>query len=186
MKNYLKLHNSLLWGIIACLFGGLLLYWQREFLYTVIMIMGGIALAMGVIQLISFLVKTKGVDKRWNQFPLSIVITLIIGILLLVNAPQWVEVFITIMGIIMILLTLPQIGSLVTMKKLKLKFPALFVIFPILQIIAGGLIIAYPNNTADWLVIFCGCWIILYGIIEIASFFHFNQQIKTVEVVEVK
>lgn len=179
MKNYLKLHNPLLWGIIACIFGGFLLYWRRDFLDTLIMIMGGIALVMGIIQFLSFMSKTKGVEKRWNHFPVSIIVMLVIGVLLVVNAHQWVDIFITIMGIVMILLSFPQIGLLIAVKKQKVQFSNMFVLFPILQILAGITVIAYPTNTADWLVIFCGCWIILYGIIEITSYFHFNQQLKT-------
>ncbi len=174
MKNYLKFHNPLLWGLFAILFGGLLLYWQREFLHHLIMIMGGISILVGVIQLLTFMHATKGVEKRWHQFPLSVVITVIVGILLLSNAPQWTEIFIAIVGVIMAMLGLLQIQVLRAISKRTVGMSKMLYLFPILLMLSGAGVIIYRNETANWIVIFCGVWMLLYGISEVATYFSFN------------
>ncbi len=181
MKNYLKFHNSLLWGLFAVLFGGLLLYWQREFLHHLIMIMGGISILVGLIQFLTFMHETRGTERRWHQFPLSVVITVVLGILLLTNAPQWTELFITIMGVILIMLGLLQIQVLRAISKRTVGMSKLLFLFPTLMMLSGVGVIFYPNDSADWIVIFCGIWMLLYGISEVATYFSFNLKAGSIK-----
>lgn len=178
MEHYFKFYNSLLWGLCSIVFGALLMYWQKEFLEILVIIMGWTAVAIAVIQFFGFLSVTKGLPNRWNHLPISSIIALIFGILFLAKPAMWVNIFMLIMGIIMALLAISQIVSMLRAQKLGYKVPWGFFVFPVLLLISGAVVLVEPAAMANWLVIFTGAWIIAYGISELAAYFTLNKRIE--------
>lgn len=171
MERQIKFQSSMLWAIASIIFGGLLIYWQKDFLSLLVIIMGWTAIAISAIQFLIFLSQTRGMEKRWSRIPFSIIISLLIGLLLVFNAAILVDISIKIMGIVMILLSISQLISLAKSRKIGYTVNGAFFIYPILLLGAGCFVVAYTDITASWLVIFAGISIITYGIAEIFAYF---------------
>lgn len=171
MERYFKFYNSLLWGVVAIIFGVLLIKWQRDFLQTIVLIMGIVALVVAVVQFVGFLMITKGQKGRWTMMPASPFFALIIGILLLLSPLLWVDILMRVVGVVIVLLSVSQIVALMRAQKGGFEVKGGYYIFPSMMILAGIMVLVEPLFAVDWLVIFAGCWFIGFGIMELFSYF---------------
>lgn len=167
-------HNPIIWGIGSILFGVLLIAWQGELLNKLVLVLGVISLVIGVVQFFNFLRMTKGMANRWSMFPLGTVVALIFGLMLVISPSTWVNVLMVLIGVVVLLLALVSISNLVSVRKVA-PVKWWYFLYPVLQMLAGVAIIVNPSFLADFLMIFAGLWIIMYGITEFVGYFMFKR-----------
>lgn len=170
-------HNPLIWGIGAILFGVLLITWQGELLSKVVLVLGIISLIVAVFQFFAFLSATKGLDNRWSMFPLGTILALILGLALVITPDTWVKVTMILIGVLVLLLGLSSIVNLVSLRKVA-AVKWWYFLLPVLQIIAGVMIVMEPSFLADFMMIFAGVWVILYGLSEFMGYFVLRGRTK--------
>lgn len=163
-------HNPLLWGVSAVLFGVLLITWQGELLNKLVLVLGIIFLVVSIVQFINFMRVTKGIENRWTLLPFGTVVAFILGIVLIAMPETWVSIMMILVGLLIFLLGLSSLTNLYAMRKIA-PIKWWYFIFPVMQMISGALVVSEPMFLADFIIIFAGVWIIMYGIFEFLGYF---------------
>lgn len=173
MKNVIP-YNSLLWGIGAIVVGLLLMFNPANAIILATRMIGILSLTIGVIQLGVQLVVNRKTETK--TFPLSAIISIVWGALLLIRPVFWTQFFMIVLGLLMMFLAINQISTYRQISKGGLKVSFAYYIFPLLLLISGILTIIEPVFLAEWIVIFVACWILAYGAVEIASYFALKKR----------
>lgn len=168
MKNAIP-YNSLLWGIGAIVIGLLLLFNPNNAILLATRLIGILSLTIGVIQLGVQLVLNRKYETK--TFPLSAILSMVWGVLLLVRPAFWTEFFMIVLGLLMMILAVNQISTYRKVSKDGVKVSFAYYIFPCLLLLSGVTTIIEPIFLAEWIVIFVACWILAYGVVEIANYF---------------
>lgn len=171
MEKCSKKYTTLYGGIIAVIVGLILVAWPGNVLLWAVYFVGILSLLMGVLQFLGFLTRTKGIENRWRYLPITSPIAVLWGILLLARPALWVEFFMIFLGVVMLFIGVMQLVSLGRIKKSGVKVAGGYFIFPVLLLIAAGVVFFNPFATMAWLVVFVGAWIIAYGVIELFGYF---------------
>lgn len=168
MKTYIP-YNSLFWGIGAIAVGLLILFNPAVAILLAVKLIGILSLAVGTIQLVVQLIQNR--KEEHKSIPIGSVIMMVWGALLLIRPLFWADFFMILLGLTMIFLSLNMIGTYrkVSQSGHRVSFP--FYIFPVLMLAAGIVTIVNPIFLASGLVIFAAIWIVIYGVVELVSYF---------------
>lgn len=172
MEKYIKTrYNSLLVGIVAILVGMLFVVFNSAILDWAICFVAILSLLAGIVQFFAFLARTKGVENRWRHMPVTSVIAVAWGVLLLVNPKFWTDFFMIVFGLLIIYLAVNQVITLVQTKRSGVVVGWGYFVFPVLFLLSGVTIFVLPRSSATWIMLFIGAWIIAYGIMEMFGYF---------------
>lgn len=163
-----------LWEAIAAIVIGLLfVIWPGNVLRWAVLFIGVISLVAGIIQFIVYFTGRK--KSQPVEFPLVGLLILIWGILLLAQPEVWVNLFMVVMSIPMILLAIGQLLALSRKKKSGYAVPAGYYVFPVLFLLAGVIVMFNPFASALWLVLFVGICVIAYGVADMVNYFSLRR-----------
>lgn len=165
-------YNSLIWGLSSLLVGLLLLINKDNAISFTIMILGILLVVTGGIQLIIQLTQNRKTETK--RLPLGSILIAIFGIVLLIHPSLWSDLFMIVLGVIMVFLALNHIVSCRKLSKGGITIPPFFYIFSTLLLVAGVITLFNPSSMASILVFFVAIWLILYGIIEMVGYFMFR------------
>jgi len=156
--------NSLIRGILTFIIGVLFLSLPGLTLKSVIMTIGAIILASGIINLLLSLLKSKRGNSIGSSF--QGFFNVLLGILFLLSPMTIVEIFGFFFGIIFLLLGLMQFfGAIGTIS--KSLWSLIYLIFSMLLIFGGVFLLVHPIKSAENILIFFGAILLIYGILEI-------------------
>jgi uncharacterized membrane protein HdeD (DUF308 family) len=156
--------NYVLRGILTILTGGLLLFMPGLTMQTVMIMIGGMLMLSGLINLIlSNRKKAGSLSGLWSFQGFS---SIVIGLTFIVAPAIMVKVFAIFFGIILLIMGIMQlIGALSTRSWTGRHW---MIIIPALLTITGGILLLYnPFESAEAILIFIGAILVLYGISEI-------------------
>lgn len=175
MKTYTPF-NSLLLGSGALAIGILLIMDPQNAVLFGVKFLGILTITISAVQ---FLVQLAQNRKSTRKIvPVFAVIGIGFGIALIANPDFWVKFFMMLLGIIMILLSINQIYTYIRIHHSGLKVSWAYYIFPILLLAAGVVTIIEPAALASSIAIFAGAFIILYGIVELISYFSLRKRLN--------
>lgn len=170
--------NIIVRSVITVL-AGILLVTQREVVMPIIVQCLGIALILpGVIALVSWFVgrsKQNGVTP-WVQFITSVA-SVAMGVWLLLSPGFFVAIFMTVLGIIVMLLGLYQVVSLLWISKLSRASWMLYIL-PVSLIVLGVLVLVEPFDVASLPFLLLGIGMIVGGVSDLINSIFIIKQKK--------
>ena len=167
----MRTHNPILWGLASIVIGLLVMINPIGAIELLLQIIGIVLMAVGVMQLVSFLAVRKRIGLSWETFPLGGVLGLLFGLLLLVTPDTFAAFFMILVGAALIVLSIGQIVALSRVRKDVPQVPATGYLFPVLMGLSGFVFFFFPLATSAWIAVFAGAWVMAYGISEITAWF---------------
>ncbi|HJE88536.1 HdeD family acid-resistance protein [Rikenella microfusus] len=179
MEKYIKTYtgNSLLWGVLTALVGLVFIIWPDSVLRWAVYLVGILSLVAGIVQFLGFLARTRGVENRWRYLPLTSPLAVLWGILLLAKPDVWIELFMIVLGVVMLLMAVMQLVSLGQMRKAGIPVTGGYFVFPVLLLLAGIVVFFNPFATTVWLTVFFGAWVLAYGVVEMFDYFSLHKAV---------
>lgn len=171
MKTNVSTRNSLLWGVLALVVGIIIALNPADAITLTIRLIGLLVLAIGIVQLISFIEMKRRANLSWAAIPFGGVVGFLFGLLLLINPELFQGFVMYLIAAFIILLGIWQISSIIKVRKAGAKAGVSYFIFPVLLTLAGVVIIWNPFTVSNIVGIFAGVWIALFGLSEIFAYF---------------
>ena len=178
MKNYFapNTNGSILRGFLALIAGGVLVFVPGLTMKTVVIIIGVMILAGGLLTIAqSYLKKSSGLHGFWA---IQEEINLAIGLILILAPGMMVNFFIVVIGIILLILGLLQlIGAIGAIAKYGLIW--FFFLNAFIMIAGGILMLNNPFKTGEAILKVLGIILMLYGFSELFSAWKMSMKPKT-------
>lgn len=156
-------------AIIALLCGLTLVIWPGAIKNSIIVIIGTLILAVGIISLIFALTKNNG--KPIEKAPLlmlNAVVDIAFGVILIIFRTFFADLIMFVFGIVLLIFGLGQIISLVrTDRKVSVNW-GLYV-GPALTALVGMFLFFYPGKSGDFAFRLFGISILIYSVSEFIS-----------------
>ncbi len=151
-------------GILAILTGGLLLFLPGLTLQTVLIVIGGMLLISGMINIaLSNRKKVGGFSSYWS---IQGLFNIAVGLIFMIAPATMVKIFAVLFGIILLIMGITQLMSAFATHSWS-GWSWIFFILALLTL-AGGILLLYnPFKTAEVVLIFIGAILLIYGISEI-------------------
>ncbi|MFI3261440.1 MAG: DUF308 domain-containing protein [Rikenellaceae bacterium] len=168
MKKF-NLLEQLPRAIVSIIIGLLLVIFPEVFQNTIIYLIGGIVVLLGLMKLISyFIVKQQNPDI---PLPIKAIIYLFIGVILCLKADVFLGILMFSLGFILFFIGLGQVLMYVSTKA-----PLTMYVFPMIILIAGFVSIRNPFEVTQTLISFFGYVILFYAISELISLYINNYR----------
>jgi uncharacterized membrane protein HdeD (DUF308 family) len=164
-------------GLIAILFGLLLLLFTSEFLKTAIFYFGILILITGLILLITTFYYFKK-NKSASMVTIQSIASIAIGLILIVFPGESLNLFFILIGIWAAIIGILQLVILFLMRGRLTNGPVLL-INGLLTILLGIIIFLHPFQVADTIGKLVGIFSIVFGITMIYLSFLVRKAIKT-------
>ncbi len=156
--------NYLLRGILTILTGCLLLFMPGLTMQTVVMVVGGMLLLSGLINLIYSNRKKAGNLSGFWSF--QGIFSIAVGLTFIIAPSTMIKIFAVFFGIILLIMGLMQLISALATRSWS-GWYLLIIILALLTITGGILLLYNPFKTAEAILIFIGVILLVYGISEI-------------------
>ncbi|WP_106831186.1 HdeD family acid-resistance protein [Parabacteroides pacaensis] len=170
-----KIDNAILRSAFAIILGLVLVLWPGSAVQYLVVVIGVLFIVPGVISLVGyFTAKSKSPDFS-PSFPIESAGSILFGLWLVSMPTFFVNILMYVLGVLLILAAIQQIVSLSSAKKWT-TVPVPYYIFPILILLCGIVILAYPFTVAASAFMFLGVVILVYGAGELFSWYRFAKQ----------
>lgn len=166
---------------IALLLGLFLVIFPDVAIKSIIQIIGGFAIASGIVSLVSYLRLNDEEKKSATAIIINAIFSLLAGFILFFFPGFFAKLIIVILGILLTISGLNQIRSLYVANKEAKLSPALF-IMPVLITIGGILLIFNSMDITKTFVIIFGVAIIVYAVSEILSTIFIKKRVDVQKV----
>lgn len=166
---------------IALLLGLFLAIFPDVAIKSIIQIIGGFAIASGIVSLVSYLRLNDEEKKSAAAIIINAIFSLLAGFILFFFPGFFAKLIIVILGILLTISGLNQIRSLYVANKEAKLSPALF-IMPVLITIGGILLMFNSMDITKTFVIIFGVAIIVYAVSEILSTIFIKKRVDVQKV----
>jgi uncharacterized membrane protein HdeD (DUF308 family) len=163
-------------GLIAILFGLMLLFFTKEFIQTAIFYFGILILVTGLILLLTTFYYVKK-NKNISMITIQSIATIAIGLIIMVFPQRSLELFLVVFGIWCIIVGIIQLVILFFLRKVLVHWPVLL-INGLLTIVLGIIIVYHPFDIADSIGKLVGIFSIVFGIAMIYLSFVIRKAVK--------
>lgn len=153
-------------GIIYILFGIVLLFFPTITRALVCYLLGGLILVYGIIHVLSFFT-LMGTSKFFRGDLITGLISTIIGIFIIARAELVVSVFPFVLGIVIAVNGVLNIGKSLELKALGYKKWVAVLVMAVLTAALGLLLVFNPLKAADFAISLVGIGLIVTGICDI-------------------
>lgn len=169
-----KIDNTILRSAFAIILGLVLVLWPGSAVQYLVIVIGVLFIVPGVISLVAyFTAKSKNPDFS-RSFPIESAGSILFGLWLVSMPTFFVNILMYVLGVLLILAGIQQIVSLSSARKWT-NVPIPFYIFPILILICGVIILAYPFTVAASAFMFLGVVCLVYGAGELFNWYRFTK-----------
>lgn len=152
-------------GIIAILFGLLLIFMTREFIQTIVFYFGLLILLTGVILLFTAVYNLKK-DKNIGLISVQSVISIAIGLIIMLFPGNALNLFLILFGVWAVIVGIFQLVVLVNIRR-NLSNKNVFLFNGILTVALGVILILKPFELADVLAKILGIFSTVFGLVMI-------------------
>lgn len=160
---------TLILGILLCIFPSLAIN-------TIILILGGTILFVGIVSFLSIFTFKEGRPTGINYFNLAI--TTILGLAMIIFPETFVRFLMAILGILLMIGGLGQISSLISVRKWGITSNAAEYILGILLFVLGLLVCINPKFMADSILVVFGAGAIFYGITNLIILLRLRKAVE--------
>lgn len=152
-------------GLIAVLFGLLLLGFTQEVIKTIVIWFGAIVLICGI-GLVALAIRNVRKDKGSLIIILEAVVTIAIGLVILIKPGDSLDLFLTLIGIWAVIIGIIQLVILINIKE-AVRQKNLLLVNALVTIGLGAVLIFFKGIFASVLVTIIGIFSLLLGILMI-------------------
>ena len=164
-------------AVLAILLGLALLIWPADALKYVVMLIGIVFLAIGIIAFIS----SRNREEHQRSFaPLSGIGSVILGLLLVCLPSTFATVFMFLLGFILVVAAVGQFVTLAAARQFGRIAPVSF-LFPVLILIVGIVILFDPFSSAESVFILFGIPAVFYGVTDLLNQYSIRKMRKASE-----
>ena len=164
-------------AVLAILLGLALLIWPADALKYVVMLIGIVFLAIGII---AFIISSRNREEHQRSFaPLSGIGSVILGLLLVCLPSTFATVFMFLLGF-MVVAAVGQFVTLAAARQFGRIAPVSF-LFPVLILIVGIVILFDPFSSAESVFILFGITAVFYGVTDLLNQYSIRKMRKASE-----
>ena len=165
-------------AVLAILLGLALLIWPADALKYVVMLIGIVFLAIGII---AFIISSRNREEHQRSFaPLSGIGSVILGLLLVCLPSTFATVFMFLLGFILVVAAVGQFVTLAAARQFGRIAPVSF-LFPVLILIVGIVILFDPFSSAESVFILFGITAVFYGVTDLLNQYSIRKMRKASE-----
>ena len=163
-------------AVLAILLGLALLIWPADALKYVVMLIGIVFLAIGII---AFIISSRNREEH-QRSPLSGIGSVILGLLLVCLPSTFATVFMFLLGFILVVAAVGQFVTLAAARQFGRIAPVSF-LFPVLILIVGIVILFDPFSSAESVFILFGITAVFYGVTDLLNQYSIRKMRKASE-----
>ena len=171
MKSF---NDYLVRGFSAILLGLLLVVWPDAAVVYLVIAIGALFFLPGLFSIVLYFSKGK---EQGMMFPILGIGSLLLGLWLMIMPSFFVDILMSVLGVVLVLAGLHQIAQLVHLRSLAPVSAGLFFI-PAIVLLAGLLVLLNPFAVATIPFIILGISCLVYGITEVITIIRFRKEIK--------
>lgn len=169
-----KIDGTILRSIFALVLGLVLVLWPGSAVQYLVIVIGVLFIIPGVISLASyFRTRSKSPDFS-SSFPIESAGSILLGIWLVSTPAFFVNILMYVLGVLLMLAGVLQLVSLSSARKWT-AVPVPYYIFPVLILLCGIVILAYPFTVATSAFMFLGIVCLVYGAGELFNWYRFGR-----------
>lgn len=170
-----KINNSIIRSAFAVILGLVLVLWPEVAVTYLVITIGVCFILPGVFSLLHYFTREKVAEEASPMFPIEGAGSILFGAWLVIMPQFFVSILMYILGALLIIAGTQQIIMLVSARKWS-TVPIGFYIMPVLILLTGIMILAYPFGAATNTFVIFGIACILYGINELINWYKFRQR----------
>ena len=165
-----------LWGsILTIIVGSILIIWPELALSYIVIVIGLLFLISGLSAAISYWANKNSDGNSYTYLLFTGIGSTLFGLWLILMPQFFVNILMFVMGGILVLAGIQQLGELIIQRK-NVIVPFAFFILPTLVLLAGILILFNPFSTATSVVVIFGVSAVLYGIAGLINGYKAKKQ----------
>lgn len=169
-----KIDGTILRSIFALVLGLVLVLWPGSAVQYLVIVIGVLFIIPGVISLAAYLrARSKSPDFS-SSFPIESAGSILLGIWLVSTPAFFVNILMYVLGVLLMLAGVLQLVSLSSARKWT-AVPVPYYIFPVLILLCGIVILAYPFTVAASAFMFLGVVCLVYGAGELFNWYRFGR-----------
>ena len=161
-----SVNKSILRSVFAVVLGLMLVLWPDNALDILVIAMGALFLAAGVVTIAAYFARDKSLYPN---------VRFLLGLLLVVAPKFFVGILMIVLGIVLIIAGLQQIMMLFSARKWT-EVSIYFYIVPVLVTICGIIVLFNAQAVAQSILILSGVTCIVYGIAGLVNELRFRKQ----------
>ncbi len=161
--------NYILRSILFVVIGLILIIWPQETTKTIIMVIGGLLLAYGIVAITSFYSSRKGDESLGLSLPVGGLVCAVVGMLLLVLPDIFATIFMIVLGLLLVLGAIDQIYMLAKASKRGVPIQGWRYVVPVLVLIAGAIIAFNPDSSTSTMLMIFGVTAVVYGLADFVN-----------------
>lgn len=170
-----SLNSSVLRCVFAIVLGFILIVWPEAAVTYLVILIGICFIIPGIFSLLSYFTRPKTEGEATPMFPIEGAGSIIFGVWLVVMPHFFVNILMYLLGALLIIAGVQQIMSLVSARKWSLV-PFGFYVVPVLILIVGVAILAYPFSAAANTFVIFGIGCLFYGVSELINWYRFRRK----------
>lgn len=171
------IHGAVIRGICAIALG-LVMVLRPEAAITYLVIMIGVLFILpGLYAILNYFARPKDESGSRSIFPIEAAGSVLLGVWLVVMPEFFVNIFMYVLGILLIIAGGEQIFSLISARKWS-QVPFGFYLMPTLILLTGVMILVYPFGAAASTFVLFGVAILFYGVFELINWYKFKRMIE--------
>lgn len=166
-------------AIITLAAGLLLVCWPAAVAKTIVIVLGSLIAAAGIVSLIMSMAG-KWKEEKTSLLTMNAIVDIVIGLVVIIFNTFFASIIMYLFGILLLIFGLSEVVNLLqTNKKTKVSW-SLFV-GPIITTLCGIIIFFNPFKTLEWLFIFFGISLLIYSLSEFISTFKVRRLLKAIQ-----
>ncbi len=169
-----SVNKSILRSVLAVVLGLMLVLWPDNALDILVIAMGALFLAAGVVAIAAYFARDKSVYPN-VRFPIEGAGSFLLGLLLVVAPKFFVGILMFVLGVVLVVAGLQQIMMLFSARKWT-EVSIYFYIVPVLVTICGIIVLFNAQAVAQSILILSGVTCIVYGIAGLVNELRFRKQ----------
>lgn len=170
-----KINNSILRSAFAVILGLVLVLWPEAAVTYLVITIGVCFILPGVFTLLNYFTREKVEGEPSPMFPIEGAGSILFGAWLVIMPAFFVSILMYILGALLVIAGIQQVVMLVSARKWSIV-PVGFYVMPVLILLTGVMILAYPFSAATNTFVIFGIACILYGLNELINWYKFRKR----------
>ena len=170
-----KLNSSVVRCFFAIAVGLILVIWPAAAVSYLVIAIGICFVLPGIFSLLNYFTRTPKEGEEKPMFPIDGAGSVILGAWMVISPQFFVNIFMYVLGILLIVAGIQQIVSLSYARKYN-HVPGGFYVIPIILLIIGAVILFRPFDVAANTFILFGIASLIYGITELVNWYKCNTK----------
>lgn len=170
-----SINNSILRSAFAMILGFVLVLWPEAAVTYLVITIGVCFILPGIFTLLNYFTREKIEGQPSPMFPIDGAGSILFGAWLVIMPQFFVSILMYILGALLVIAGGQQVVALISARKWS-TVPFGFYIIPLLILITGIMILAYPFGAAANTFVIFGIASIIYGVSELINWYKFRRK----------